>query len=123
MQDHLAHCLASRQNLQRVSSAGERKGSVDMRRDLAFRSPLHELFEIGAVFPGIETRPIPPEHTADIAAFQQREVEWHLRNIAGGKADHQKTAFPGDRSQSAFGVCSTDRIKDDVDALAAGKPT
>ena len=61
-----------------------------------------------------------PEHADDVAAFEQREIERDLRDLAGRKADHQKAPLPGDRAQRGFGVRPADRIVDHVGALAAG---
>src|SRR5215216_83298 len=95
MQDYLAHRLAAGEYLQRFGGLRQRKGAVDMRGDLAFRSPLHELFQVGAVLLRVDPGPSAPEHAADIAALEQREVERHLRNVTRGEADHQEAAFPG----------------------------
>ncbi len=90
-----------------------------MRGDFSLRRPLHQLLEVGAVLLRVDPGPRAPEHAADVAALQQREVERHLRNVAGRKTDHQEAAFPGDRAQRRLGVAAADGIEDDVDALAA----
>ena len=39
--------------------------------------------------------------------------------MPGGKADHQKTPFPGDRAQRGLGIIAADGIVDHVGALLA----
>src|SRR3954471_11638035 len=74
MQDHFAHRLATREHLQRVGCPRQRKSTIDMRGNLAFRRPLHELFQVGAVLLRIEPRPMTPEHAADIAALSSARL-------------------------------------------------
>ena len=71
---------------------------------------------------GLSRAQCAPEHAADIATLQQRQIERHLRNIAGGKSDHQKAAFPRDRAQRCLGIAAADRVENNVGALAAGEP-
>src|SRR5260221_14618237 len=66
VKDDLAHRLTARQDLQGVGGLRQRESAVDMRRDLTFGGPLHELLKIGAIFVRIEARPMAPEHTANI---------------------------------------------------------
>src|SRR4029453_2116344 len=54
-----------------------------------------------------------PEHTADVAAFEQRQVERKLGN-SSGEADHKVTSFPCDAAKSRLGIISADRVVDDV---------
>ena len=63
-----------------------------------------------------------PEHAADITTFEQRQIERHFRDLAGGETDHQKAAFPRDRTQGGFRVSAANGIEDDIGALAAGEP-
>ena len=62
-----------------------------------------------------------PEHAAHVAAFQQHEVERQFRNVAGGEADHEVAAVPGERAQRRLGVAAADRIVDHVDAVFAAE--
>lgn len=47
-----------------------------------------------------------PQNTPRMSpALQQRQIERHLRDVAGRKADHQEAAFPGDGAQRSLHSC------------------
>ena len=50
-----------------------------------------------------------PEHAAHVAALEQRQIE-RQPGDAGGKADDQIAALPGDRAQRRLGIVAADRI-------------
>ena len=57
-----------------------------------------------------------PEYAADVAAFQQGQVERQLGD-PGGKADHAEPAFPRDRADRRFGIVPADDVIDHVRAF------
>ena len=61
-----------------------------------------------------------PEDAADVAALEQGEVERQLRD-AGGEADDEIAALPGDRAQRRLGIVAADRIVDQVRAVRADR--
>ena len=52
------------------------------------------------------------------ALHEQGQVERQLRNVAAGKAYHEEPRAPSRGAQRRLGARATDRIVDDVDALA-----
>ena len=60
-----------------------------------------------------------PEHAEHGAALQQHQVERQLRDVAGGEADHQMAALPGERAHRRLAVGAADRIEHHVDAVLA----
>src|ERR1700677_2286791 len=58
-----------------------------------------------------------PIDAPDVAALEQRDIEWWPRDLARCEANHQKPPFPGERTQSRFGESAANRIVDNVDAL------
>ena len=100
---------------------GQRIDLVDVARQLALGGPVRELVERGAIGFRLEAHPIAEIDADDGAALQQRQIERQLGNLAGGKADHEMPAFPGDRAQRGFAIGAADRIEDDVDAVLAAE--
>ena len=99
-------------------------GKVRSTCDEILPSAVHftSFSRLARFFSGLSRAQCAPEHAADIAALQQRQIERHLRNVAGGESDHQEAAFPGDRAQRGLGIAAADRIENNIGALAAGEP-
>ncbi len=68
---------------------------------------------MGAVGLGLMGDPHAPDHAANLAALQKRQIERDFRD-SGGKADHQKAPFPRDAAQRRFAIIAADRVEDDV---------
>src|SRR5688572_8404105 len=77
-------------HLQRVDGALERKRRRDMRFQLALAIPLAELRDAFRKPRRLALRELAPEDADDRAALEQRQVERNLRDLTGGKPDHQQ---------------------------------
>ena len=117
----LALDLAPLEALERLAGALERQRRVDRGAQLALGDPREQLLAVRAVLRGLAHRERAPEHADDLAALEQHEVERNLRDVAGGEADDEVAALPGDAAQRRLGERAADRIVDDVDAVAAGE--
>src|SRR5262245_57422867 len=60
-----------------------------------------------------------PEHAANVAALEQRQIERNAANWPRREADHEQPALPAERAKRSLGEVAADRIEDDVDALCA----
>src|SRR4051812_28022110 len=67
--------FAVAQSSDRLAAVLERIGRADLRRDLAFPPPAEQLFDMRRVALGVARDEPAPEHTAHVAALQQRQVE------------------------------------------------
>src|SRR6185369_599579 len=91
----LSFYLPGFHQLQRIDCLREREGLRYVGLQLALAEPLAELADALGEGLRFAAREIAPEHADDGAAFQQREVERDLRDIARGETDHQQAAAPG----------------------------
>src|SRR4051794_19644637 len=117
--DQLAHHLALGERLERCRRLGQRIDLLNMTRQLALGTPVRELIDGGLVLVLVAADPGSPEHAEDGAALQQDQVERQLRDLAGGKADHEMPSLPGERAHRRLAVGAAHRIEHDVDAVLA----
>src|SRR5204863_10021316 len=96
-------------------------GLRHMRLQPAFAVPARELAV--ALGEGLRLAPgeIAPEDADDGRALEQRQVEWQLRNLAGGEADDEQPPTTGERTEGRLRIRANDRVVHDVDAFAVGQ--
>ena len=84
--------------------------------------PGEQLLEVGGVVLRLALREGAPEHADQGCALEQRQVGRQGRDAAaGGEADHQEAAVPGDGAEGLLEQFATHRIVDHIHALAAGE--
>src|SRR5437016_5239407 len=93
-----------------------------MAGKLSLRAPLRERIKRLLVLPGFVPHPGAPIDADDGAALEQDQVERNLRNLAGGKADHEMAASPSERAQGRLAVGAADGIEHHVDAVLSAEP-
>src|SRR5688572_25140917 len=89
-----------------------------MRFEAAFVKPARKLRHAFGEARRLAPREVAPEHADYGSAFQEREVERQLGNLAGGEADYQVAAAPRDRAEGRLRIRAADRVVDHVRATA-----
>src|SRR5205085_12595283 len=92
-----------------------------MRSQLAFAVPAAELLDARSEALRLAPREVAPEDADDRCAFEKREIERQLGKLAGGEADDQEPAAPGERAERGLAVRPADRVVDHVDAAPLGE--
>src|SRR5687767_10417845 len=95
-QDELALHLPGCHELERVCGSCERQRLRDVRAELALAVPGAELAHALAELPRLAAGEVAPEDADDRSALEEGEVERQLGDLAGGEADHEEAAAPGD---------------------------
>lgn len=93
----LADCAARAEFGDGLAAVLEGEGFADVRVDAAFFPQAEEVIDMRGVRLGIAGGEGAPENAADVAAFQQCQVEREFWN-AGGEADDEVAPFPTDRA-------------------------
>src|SRR5690606_15641835 len=99
----LALDLAPGQVEQRLAGFLERVALRDRRPPLARGIQRDEVLHVLLGLLRVATREGAPERADQRAALEQREIERHLRDVAGGEADDEVAAVPADRAEGRFG--------------------
>jgi hypothetical protein len=92
-----------------------------MRAQLAFPDPFDHALKAGAAQFRLAFHMLAPEHADDARAFQERQIERQLRNLAVGESDHEIASAPRDAAKRRFGIFAADGIEDHVRSVAAGE--
>ena len=82
----------------------------------AVAQPLGDVHHVARVARGIAARPVAPIDADDGALAKQREVDRHLRNLAGREAHDEEATLPRGRAERGLRVRAAHCIEDDVDA-------
>src|ERR1051326_1504966 len=92
----------------------------DMRPQLAFLKPAKQLLKRAAQQLRLVLLVGAPVEADDIDVFDEDDVGGNLGNAAGGKANNNDAAAPGNRAQAGVENVAAHGIIDDVSAAAAG---
>src|SRR5262245_47175685 len=103
-QDQLSFHLATGHQRERLGGALERERRGDVRLDPAVEKPPPQLAHRFGKPLRLAARELAPEDADDRTSFEEREVQWNLRNLAGRETDDEQAAPPGERSQRRFGM-------------------
>src|SRR5215831_19855403 len=87
---NLALHLALEESHHRGGDLGEGDAFAYYRLDLPLGEPCAELLDIAQLPVRILLRPVAPVDADHRALLEQRQVELHLRDCAGGESDHEQ---------------------------------
>jgi hypothetical protein len=108
--------------LQRAEGRGivlERVHRADHRLQLSRLEHLPQLAHVLHLHLRLALRETAEEHADQCRTLEQQQVHGDLRDLAGGETDHQVAALPRQAAHRGLGIGTTDRVVDDVDAVAA----
>ena len=89
---------------------------VYFRRQKPFGHLLQQPFGIAPVSFPLSLRPCAPVNSHDVDRFKHDQIQWQLRYLARGKANHEVPTAPPRRAHELFGKAPSRNVQDNIRA-------